>query len=188
MVALANGQPEPGYAPYRSRGHWLFGTGAGHAEKFRAAGKARRALLHARQAQRCLRSERQSPAPADDPVAAPPRDAGPGAVAGHFCQRRRGVQLVSTGPEGIPRLPGAAWGLSENAATRPFFEEDLRSGTNSERGRAPVNAGREVNQASSPALFAQAPMPSSKEPAASGKQRLSRTYWMPLALVASRSR
>jgi hypothetical protein len=33
-----------------------------------------------------------------------------------------------------------------------------------------------------------APMPSSKEPAASGKQRLSRTYWMPLVLVASRSR
>jgi two-component system chemotaxis response regulator CheB len=28
----------------------------------------------------------------------------------------------------------------------------------------------------------------SKEPAASGKQRLSRTYWMPLALVASKSR
>jgi len=34
----------------------------------------------------------------------------------------------------------------------------------------------------------QAPMPSSNEPAASGKHRLSRTYWIPLALVASRSR
>jgi len=33
-----------------------------------------------------------------------------------------------------------------------------------------------------------APMPSSKEPAAIGKQRFSRTYWMPLALVASKSR
>lgn len=35
---------------------------------------------------------------------------------------------------------------------------------------------------------AYAPMPSSKEPAAIGKHRLSRTYWIPLALVASRSR
>ena len=36
--------------------------------------------------------------------------------------------------------------------------------------------------------LAYAPMPSSNEPVAVGKQRLSRTYWMPLALVASTSR
>src|SRR5438093_8521310 len=134
MVAFASGEPEPGNGPYGFRGGRLPGTVCGHAKKFRAAGKARRDLLHARQAQRCVRSERQGVATANDPVAAGPRDARPGAVAGHLREGRAGVRLVSTVPEGISRLPGTAWDLSKNAAARPRSEEDLRSGKNSERG------------------------------------------------------
>jgi hypothetical protein len=59
---------------------------------------------------------------------------------------------------------------SENSLSPPVGEERVKSGAGSVRS------------------FGYAPMPSSNEPAASGKQRLSRTYWMPLALVASRSR
>src|SRR6266568_5351279 len=134
MVAFASGEPEPGYGSYCFGGDRLPGTVRGYAKKFRAAGKARGDLLHPRQAQRRVRSERQSAAIAHDPVAARPRDACPGAVAGHLCEGRAGVRLVPAVPEGISRLPGPAGDLSENVAARPLSEEDVRGGKNSERG------------------------------------------------------
>src|SRR5580765_1058560 len=134
MVAFTGGEPESGNGPSDIRSGQLPGTVCGHGTKFRATGKARRHLLHARQAQRCVRSERQGAATADDPVATRPRDARPGAVAGHVREGRSGVRFVSTVAEGIPRLPGPACDLSKNAAARPFSKEGTRGGENSERG------------------------------------------------------